>query len=228
MKRLLLAAVTAAFGLAAASPGLAADLPRPVYKAPVYQAPVVAPFSWSGFYVGINGGYGWGKADLSNVLGASSVSPKGALIGGTVGYNMQSGIWVWGLEADFDFSTVKGSDTTVGTICAAGCEVKSKWFGTARGRIGYAFDRWLPYLTGGAAFGDVTGGLTGGATASKTQLGWTVGAGVEYAFLGPWSAKLEYLYADLGKFTCDAATCVVATDVKYKENLVRAGLNYRF
>jgi outer membrane immunogenic protein len=214
-----------ALGLAAVTPGLAADLPRPAYKAPIYTAPAPA-FSWSGFYVGVNAGYGWGKVDLSNIAGTGSVSTKGGLIGGTLGYNMQAGVWVWGLEGDIDYSWVKGSDNT--GICAGGCDGKTTWLGTARGRLGYAIDRWLPYLTGGAAFGDVKVGPTGGTMVSKDQFGWTLGAGLEYAFLGPWSAKIEYFYVDLGKFTCDAASCGVATDIKYKESLVRAGLNYRF
>jgi outer membrane immunogenic protein len=227
MKRLLQAAVAGALTLAASS-ALAADLPRPAYKAPIYTAPAPV-FTWSGFYVGINGGYGWGKVDLSNTLGTGSISTGGGLIGGTLGYNMQSGIWVWGLEGDIDYTWIKGSDSS--GICAAigGCDGKTTWLGTARGRVGYAFDRWMPYFTGGAAFGDIKiDPSAGGAGLSKTQVGWTLGAGLEYAFLGPWSAKIEYLYVDLGKFTCDASSCGVATDVEYKESVVRAGLNYRF
>jgi outer membrane immunogenic protein len=228
MNRLLLSALVGAVGIGLALPAFAADLPRPAYKAPIYTAPTPA-FSWSGFYVGINGGYGFGKADLSNVFGTGSVTMKGALVGGTLGYNMQSANWVWGLEGDIDYSAVKGTDSTAGTLCAVtGCEGKTTWLGTARGRIGYAFDRWLPYLTGGIAFGNFTVGPTGGPSQTKTQVGWTIGAGLEYAFLGPWSAKIEYLYADLGKATCDIATCGVSTDVRFRENLVRVGLNYRY
>ena len=170
MNRFLLAASAGVISMAVSAPGFAADLPRPAYKAPIYTAPAPA-FTWSGFYVGINGGYGWGKADLSNIFATGSVSPKGALIGGTIGYNMQSGVWVWGIEGDLDYSTVKGSETNAGTLCAFGCEGKSTWIGTARGRLGYAMDRWLPYFTGGAAFGNVTIGPTGGTTVSKTQIG---------------------------------------------------------
>jgi outer membrane immunogenic protein len=222
MKRITLAAGAALLTAVLASPSLAADLPR---KAPIYVAP---GFSWTGFYVGINGGYGFGKADLSNTFGTESFNVNGALVGGTVGYNLQTGSWVFGLEGDIDYSWIKGTDTTAGTICAGGCEFRNDWFATGRGRIGYAWDRFLPYVTGGAAFGDMKVGPTGGGTETKTKVGWTAGGGIEYAFLGAWSAKVEYLYADLGTATCSAATCGVDTDIKFKTNVVRAGINYRF
>jgi outer membrane immunogenic protein len=215
---------------AMASPSFAADLPRPAYpyKAPVYVAPA---FSWSGFYVGLNGGYGWGTSKWSNV-GSDEFGVKGWVGGGTIGYNMQTGIWVWGLEGDLDYSTIKGSDAGgFGGVCgpfAGGCETRNRWLATARGRVGYAWDRWLPYLTGGAAFGDIRVTPDGGGTETKTKIGWTAGAGIEYAFLGAWSAKLEYLYVDLGKASCSAANCGIDTDVTFKTNLVRVGVNYRF
>jgi outer membrane immunogenic protein len=226
MKRFTIMACAGLLVAAMASPSFAADLPRPAYKAPIY----VAPFSWSGLYVGINGGYGWGKSDWSSAATTGSAKPKGALGGLTLGYNLQTGAWVWGLEADIDYSWMKGSDNTGTGVCTGtdGCETKNTWLGTARGRIGYSFDRWLPYLTGGAAFGNVKMTPNGGSTTSATRVGWTAGLGVEYAFSGAWSAKLEYLYADLGKATCDAATCGIDTDVSFKTSIARLGLNYRF
>ena len=223
MKCLILTALAGAMGLTLASPSFAADIPR---KAIPFSAPTVAAFSWSGFYVGVNAGYGWGKADLSNAIGSASVSTKGGLFGVTFGYNLQTGVWVWGFEGDLDMSTVKGTDSSL-VICALGCEVKQTWLGTMRGRIGYAFDRWLPYFTGGLAFGDVKTSIGTGSVA-KTQTGWTLGVGTEYAWSGPWSVKFEYLYVDLGSSTCDATTCLLATTTKWKENILRAGLNYRF
>jgi outer membrane immunogenic protein len=139
---------------------------------------------------------------------------------------MQTGNWVWGIEADLDASWIKGTETTV---CGTpGCETRNDWLGTARGRIGYAFDRWMLYATGGGAFGDVK--MTPGAGTSETdnRFGWTAGAGVEWAFMGAWSAKLEYLYVDLGTANCSATTCGASTDVDFKTNLVRVGVNYRF
>ncbi|MBV9558690.1 MAG: porin family protein [Pseudolabrys sp.] len=201
----------------------AADLPAPSYKAPAYISP---SFSWSGFYVGLNAGYGFGKStwDIPPV----SPDPKGFLAGVTLGYNLQTGTWVWGLEGDLDWSNMKGS-----VACGAGtCETKNSWFGTARGRIGYAgWSNWLPYITAGAAFGDIkaTNSLVGSAT--KTKVGWTVGLGVEYALFSNWSVKAEYLYADLGSFDC-GASCggpgVTTDNVSFKTNIIRAGLNYRF
>jgi len=218
--RLILAGMAAL--LTAPLAAQAADLPQP-YKAPAYVAPAVA--SWTGFYIGINGGYGWGTSDWDHPV--VSPKPAGALAGGTVGYNFQTGNWVWGIEADFDWSGMKDSAT-----CGAGtCETKNDWFGTARGRIGYGgWNNWLPYITGGAAFGDVKADNTAATgTTSKTQLGWTAGAGVEYALRSNWSVKVEYLYADLGKFDCGTAcSTTVPDDVSFKANIVRAGVNYRF
>jgi outer membrane immunogenic protein len=196
-----------------------ADLQRN-YKAPAYSAPAYA--NWTGFYLGINGGYGFGKSSWSGGgVSTGDFDVKGAQAGGTAGYNFQTGVWVWGLEGDFDWSGMKGS---VGAL-----ETKNDWMGTARGRFGYAgWNNLLPYITGGAAFGNIKGTAAGISAVSKTNIGWTAGVGLEYAFLGAWSAKVEYLYADLGKATCDAATCGVDTDVKFKTNLVRVGLNYRF
>jgi outer membrane immunogenic protein len=197
----------------------AADLRAP-YKSPAYVAP--AYYSWSGFYVGLNAGYGFGTADWPTPP-PISFKTTGYLAGLTLGYNYQFGAWVWGLEADVDYSSEKGTESACG---GAGCETNLKWFGTARGRIGYAFDRWLPYITAGAAFGNIENSGTAGSE-TKTKLGWTAGLGLEYAFLGAWSAKIEYLYADLGSMTCD--TCFgVSQDIKFKTSIVRLGVNYRF
>jgi outer membrane immunogenic protein len=195
-----------------------ADLQRN-YKAPAYSAPAYA--NWTGFYVGINGGYGFGKSSWSGGgFTTGDFDVKGAQAGGTAGYNFQTGVWVWGLEGDLDWSGMKGS--------TLGLETKNDWMGTARGRFGYAgWNNLLPYITGGAAFGNIKA-TAPGVSVTKTNVGWTAGAGLEYAFLGAWSAKVEYLYADLGKVTCGAADCGVDTDIKFKANLVRVGLNYRF
>jgi outer membrane immunogenic protein len=204
----------------------AADMP---VKGPYYKGPprsVVSYYNWTGFYAGVNGGYGWGTSDWGSP--AVSLKPKGWLAGGTVGYNWQSGAIVYGLEGDFDWADVSDS-----TACGAfACQTKNTWLATARGRLGYAFDRWLPYLTGGAAFGNVKASSTNPAAigASDTLTGWTVGGGLEYAFLGNWTAKIEYLYVDLGSFNCGTGCSpgLVTDNVSFKENVIRAGLNYRF
>jgi len=204
----------------------AADMPikgGPYYKAPPRS--VVSYYNWTGFYAGINGGYSWGNSDWD--FPAVSNKPKGWMAGGTVGYNWQSGAIVYGLEGDFDWADVSAS-----SACGAfTCETKERWFATARGRLGYAFDRWLPYVTGGAAFGDIRASSSNPAAlgGSDTMIGWTVGGGLEYAFLGNWTAKVEYLYADLGKFNCSTCTPALVNDnVSFTQNIVRAGINYKF
>jgi outer membrane immunogenic protein len=224
ISRILGTSIAALSLLAVSVAAQAADIPRPVYKG---VRSVVAYYNWTGFYVGINGGYGWGTSDWT--VPAVSTKPSGWLIGGTLGYNYQVGSWVLGLEGDWDWSDIKDS-----VACGAfSCETKNPWFGTVRGRIGYAFDRWLPYFTGGVAFGKVEASSTNPAApgASDTRTGWTVGGGLEYAFLGNWSAKLEYLYVDLGSFDCSAScsgVAGVASNVDFKTNIIRAGLNYKF
>ena len=201
----------------------AADIPRPAYKG---MHSVVSYYNWTGFYAGVNAGYGFGSSTWS--APAASTKPKGFLAGGTAGYNWQSGAIVYGLEGDFDWSNVKGN---VNCTAALNCETSTSWLATFRGRVGYAFDRWLPYVTVGGAYGNVKATTTaiGGAavsSGSKSELGWTGGAGVEYAFMGNWSAKLEYLYVDLGSF--NAAIAPAVNNVSFKESIVRAGLNYKF
>ncbi len=143
----------------------AADIPRPVYKG---VRSVIAYYNWTGFYAGINAGYGWGTSDwsLGPLATAVSNSPKGFLVGGTLGYNYQTGSFVWGLEGDIAWSDVNGS-----VNCGLGltCETANRWFGTARGRLGYAFDRFMPYVTGGAAFGEVAGQRQPGAAVQRER-----------------------------------------------------------
>jgi outer membrane immunogenic protein len=215
MKNLLLASVgVLALGISTAS---AADIARREVmpaKAPVYVSQL---YNWTGAYVGINGGYGWGSSSFSGPLVGSS-SPTGGLIGGTLGYNYQVGQAVLGLEGDLDWSNINGS-----TICGGvSCSTRNHWLGTTRVRLGYAADRFMPYVTGGAAFGDINNNI-GGLSATSTKAGWTVGGGVEAALAGPWTAKLEYLYVDLGH-----GGGIAGTDASFHTNIVRAGLNYRF
>jgi len=216
--RLILAGVAVATVLAAPVAARAADFP---VKAPAYLEPAA---TWSGFYIGLNGGYGFGKSNWDDP--ALSLSPKGAVYGGTVGYNLQTGAWLWGAEGDYDISNIKGS-----ADCSDGftCETKNTWLATARARLGYAgWDNWLPYITGGAALGNIRVTNSGLDSASRSKLGWTVGAGLEYAFWSSWSVKAEYLYVDLGNFDCGIACGTAPDNVSFKANVVRAGVNYRF
>lgn len=228
MKRVVLAGLTALAAVITMTVANAADLPRQramPAKAPAYVATV---YNWTGTYVGLNGGYGWGRSNWTSGAGTTgSFDVRGGLIGGTLGYNWQMNQLVFGLEGDVDWSNIKG-DSNAG-ICAAGvCETRNTWLGTARGRIGYAFSSVMPYITGGAAFGGVKMSPVGGRSETDTRFGWALGGGVEAAIAGPWTAKLEYLYADLGNANCSTAACAVSTDVAFHTNIVRAGINYRF
>ena len=221
MKRVILAGVSAIAVVTMMSAASAADLPRRHAAMPVKAPEYMAAYNWTGAYIGINGGGAWGRSNWSST--GTDFNTSGGLIGGTVGYNWQTGPVVFGLEGDIDWSGVKGSST-----CAVGvsCETKNDWLGTARGRIGYAFNRVMPYITGGLAVGNVKASTSLGST-DETRAGYAIGGGIEANIVGPWSAKIEYLYADLGKTNC--AACVVGgTDVSFHENIVRAGLNYRF
>jgi outer membrane immunogenic protein len=217
MKKLLLASVgVIALGVTAAS---AADIsrPMPAKAPPIYVEP---PFSWTGFYVGINGGGAWGSSDFSAPLSTGSFDLRGGLVGGTLGYNWQMNALVLGLEGDLDWANISGS-----VACAPGvCETRNNWLGTFRGRLGYAMGRFMPYVTGGLAVGGVKTSVTGFADSSTTRTGWTVGGGLEYAVSGPWSIKVEYDYVDLGR----ASAPVAGSDAKFQSHIVRAGLNYRF
>src|ERR1700742_4507013 len=150
MKRFVVAGLAAGLGFLAlaAMPASAADLPRGQvpYKAPAY----VAQYNWTGFYLGINGGGGFGDSNWNGF--AVSNSPSGGMIGGTAGYNWQGpgSPSVFGLGGDIDATNI-----TDHTICGAlYCQTKNVWFGTVRGRVGYSVDRFLPFFTGGLAVGD--------------------------------------------------------------------------
>ncbi len=226
IRRLLLAGVAlSAFGIGAAG---AADIaPTRPYSMP--KAPVFVPFfSWNGFYLGLYAGYGFGQSEWLNTatnVSTGNFDVSGGLAGGTVGYNWQFGSTVFGLEGDIGWSGLKGSTTT---NCPLSCETRTTWFGTGRGRIGYAFDRFMPYITGGAAFGDIRAEAGGFSGTTKTQFGWVAGVGLEYAFLHNWTAKIEYLYADMGSVQCPAANCGATIDTSLEVNIVRGGLNYKF
>ena len=190
--------------LTLAGGSVAAAQPAPYYQpGPAYN-PI---YTWTGFYVGINGGGGWGSSQWDAV---NSFDVSGGLIGGTVGYNWQFGQVVVGAEGDIDWSGIKGTTTV---LCPGGCETRNKWLATVRGRVGFAFDRFLPYFTGG----------------SISNAGWTVGAGLEVGVVSNVSLKAEYLYVDLGNFNC-GLNCGLApgSNVSFTTNIFRGGANLRF
>jgi outer membrane immunogenic protein len=203
---------------------IAADL-SPRYAQPVVRAaPLYYPgYYWTGFYLGINGGGGWGSSQWDGI-GRFDVS--GGLIGGTIGYNWQINRFVVGAEGDVDWSGIRG--TTI-LFCPPGCNTRNYWLSTVRGRLGYAFDRFLPYVTGGLAVGNINASVPLLPGGSITNAGWTIGAGLEVGVVSNVNLKAEYLFVDLSDFNCGLNCGLLAGgDVSFRANLFRAGLNVRF
>jgi outer membrane immunogenic protein len=229
MKPLLIAGIVA---LVTTGQALAADLPQPPPpppRAPAAYIPAPPPeYSWAGIYVGVNGGYGFGNSKWTvGSVSTGDFNVNGGVAGGTLGGNFQVNQFVFGLEGDIDWSGVHGS-VSCGTPAILACETKGNWLGTVRGRLGFAIDRVLLYGTGGAAFGDIDAGFNGGSFDNVTKVGWAAGAGIEFGIFQNFTARVEYLFVDLGKASCAAASCGAVTDVSLDENLVRAGLDYKF
>jgi len=232
MKRILMA-MASLLAMAAATPSAqAADL------APVKAPPPAPVYNWTGFYIGANGGYGWGRQDPLNVItdrfDRFNVAFSGGLFGGTAGAQLQLAHVVLGFESDLDWTDISGHSILTPTIFGVpqpfllNMTTKMDWLGTARARVGYAADNWLFYATGGLALigaktslvtlaGPVCGtfGVLNCSGTDK-RAGATAGAGVEYGFTPNWSAKLEYLYVTALSFEVSHV------------NIVRAGINYRF
>jgi outer membrane immunogenic protein len=227
MKRILIAGAVA---LAASGQALAADLPQPgpPPQAPAYYKVPQPVFSWTGIYLGVNGGYSFGSSTWNSPgLLPSTNSPDGFLIGGTIGGNYQFNQFVLGIEGDGDWANLNGT-TFSGSCAAFGCTTQSDWLATVRGRAGFAWNRLLFYGTGGAAFGDLRASSGVLPWTSATQVGWTAGGGIEAALSPNWSVKVEYLYVDLGSMSCPVGSCGAPTSVSLNENVIRAGINYRF
>ncbi|MVT53395.1 outer membrane beta-barrel protein [Bradyrhizobium yuanmingense] len=280
MKRIVIG-MAAAMSLFATG-ALAADLAAKPYV----KAPMVDPvWSWTGFYVGANGGYSWGRSRTdvtytNTATGAVIVPPagsvtsasfdmNGAVAGGQAGYNWQSTNWVFGIEGDLNWSDEKGRagfncapTSLAGGACVPGLtflppgaavgttltlDQHLQWFGTVRGRVGIlATPKVLFYGTGGVAFGEIktTGTISGftpagvavasTSSSSDTRVGWTVGAGVEGKITQNWSAKLEYLYVDLGRFSsgpfslAPLPTIAASASSRFTDHILRAGINYQF
>ena len=219
MKNYLLSGV-AALGLLAAGAASAADLPA--RKGPV-MAPVYAPvFTWTGFYVGANAGYGWGNVNAGTTFATRTVTigdTDGFVGGGQIGYNYQMGQFVLGLEAD-----IQGADLKTGTN-VFGDSVSTDFYGTVRARVGVAFDRILPYVTGGWAYGNVKTTIGGVGSTDKTHTGgYALGAGIEYAFTNNLVGGVEYMYVDLGEKNVFNSGVKVGHDF----SVVRARLSYKF
>ncbi len=272
--KFLVAVLIALFG---ATSALAADLPARTYtKAP---ATIDPGYNWTGFYIGGNLGYSWGRSSDSSTLtnGAGTVlfssggssNLDGIVGGGQIGYNWQMQNWVWGFEADIQGTGERGSQdpscpvgfctpSTVlpgfralvilvpGAAVPISLDQKIDWFGTVRARAGVLVSpNVLLYATGGLAYGEVNSSETiagSGFSNTDTRVGYTVGAGVEGAIGGNWTAKLEYLYVDLGHTSGSFATTIPAFGAgtvasgtltsaynsHITDNVLRVGLNYKF
>jgi outer membrane immunogenic protein len=202
------------------SPAFAGDLgeggpppppppPYAAYPGPVAPLPYVVPPRWYGPYAGLNLGYEWGS--LSNL----SVNPNGVVAGGQLGYNWQNGQFVFGAETDLQLSD---ADATF-----ASYQFSNPWFGTMRGRAGIAYGYTLFYATAGLAYGEGKFDFAG-LSQSNTSLGWTAGAGIEFAFTPCWSVKAEYLYYNLGPQTYQ----LTGVNTTFSSEVLRVGVNYRF
>jgi outer membrane immunogenic protein len=206
-------------------------------------------FNWTGWYIGINGGGGWGQTSHTAAVGITGIpglpglttgnfNARGGVVGGTLGYNYQFSQFLVGAETDLDWSNIRG--TFNGSVVipggSAGFSLSSQlqWLDTARVRAGMVWDRVLFYGTAGAALGGVNATAQASAAASgigaavtaadtQTRFGWTAGAGVEYAFTDNLSAKLEYLYVGLG-----SQNQITIDKVNFNTNIVRGGINLRF
>jgi outer membrane immunogenic protein len=238
MKKILLASV-ALFGFAGAAS--AADLPvRAAPPAPIIAAAPI--FTWTGFYVGAQIGYGWNANDNDIVLPTGFVvqsgdfgdSGDGFLAGVHAGYNYQIGSFVVGLEGDIE--GVFGDDDDDLVIVGPGGVVFTNygfagnaldWQGSIRARAGFAFDRALIYATGGFAFAGVSDGFGLVGDNDDTLTGWTLGAGIEYAFTNNLTTRLEYRYTNYdGGDNFFNNVALGSNDIEF--HTIRAGLSYKF
>jgi outer membrane immunogenic protein len=249
MKRLLLTTVSA-LALISARPSLAADLGT---RLPVKAPPaMVRAFSWTGCYLGGHVGWGWGQKTFADTPNGDLVdffipgpqtsmdfTTNGFLGGGQIGCDYQFATnWVVGVEGNFSWADISGSNTVPGGILnntplTVTADAKTDWLASVTGRLGYAWDHWLLYAKGGAAWAHDKYNFTsylGTWAASQTRSGWTVGGGLEWAFTDNWSTKLEYQFYDFGNrdvsFINGSHSDV--ENVKQQIQTVKLGLNYRF
>ncbi len=237
MKRIVLSLFAATAMTAAAS---AADLPRRAQ--PAYIAPV---FTWTGFYAGLNAGYGFFNDENLDGVYSNNKSEGGFVGGGQFGYNYQMGSIVLGLEADIQYASLsrKAFDSAYTRYGYVDGEFKNEvsWYGTVRPRIGFVpMDRLMIFVTGGLAYGQVensvsvvarNGSYNAQESKDDTRIGWTVGAGAEYAVTNNITVRGEYAYVDLGSkdqafFAGREIPAYLSTNNNF--HVVRAAVNYKF
>lgn len=227
MKKLLSSVAFAALLTSAAHSADAVVEPAAPPAAPV------AAYDWTGLYVGGTLGYGWGSYTPFDATGnGPSIDVDNFLYGGLIGYNWQHNNLVFGLEADIqngpDGITAQGTSGPTWSCNTGDCNADINYWGSVRGRLGFAHNEWLFYGTGGWAYGDVDGGIfnsdqQGGGSAD----GWAAGAGIEWGYQN-WSARVEYLHVDLGDipFGTGSGSNPFKGDGDF--DVVRFGVTYRF
>jgi outer membrane immunogenic protein len=243
MKRILLTTVSLGV-LGLVSPALGADLPT-YTKAPVVASPV---YDWSGFYVGVFGGGGFGNHNINNATGPASsfanytanYSSQGGVAGGEAGFNLQSGNVVVGIEADGFWSGMRGNDSAAiaaGSFPIASVDADNlRWGGTLRARGGIAVDRWMLFFTGGWAFGDIlhtnTDPVLGVDQFTVHANGLTAGGGIQYALLNNLIGKVEYRYYNFNGYNRPGSPLTpngqlpFTTETTY--SVITVGLDYKF
>jgi outer membrane immunogenic protein len=246
MKRIFLGSFLGTIALAAqvAGPATAADLTRaPPAPAPVYtKAPIIAPYSWTGIYLGGNLGGGWVNKCWTNLGTFSTLSLNegcgtisGFLGGGQIGGNYQVGAWVLGIEGAGDWSNIKGDHISTNAP-ADTLRAKVDSIAMVTGRVGYAADSVLFYGKGGVAWAhDKYSEIFQGASfgdATQWRAGWTAGAGIEWGFAPSWSVAFEYDYLGLGTKSVGLVNPTSGTvanfeNVQQNINMATVRLNYR-
>ena len=245
-RRLILAALSFALATQLAS---AADMPT---KAPPHVAPIAPEFNWNGFYVGAHVGYGWSTTDTDSfsvatgaLAGTASTDRSGWLGGGQVGFNwMFAQRWVLGIEGDIAGADIHDNAVNCSATGCAQSDTTANWLGTVRGRLGYAWNNWFLFATGGGAWVHhstdrtiiastaLPAAVGSVASASGTDGGWTVGGGLEWGFAPHWSAKLDYLYIQYDGSSTFTYPAFPAADRRNEStthlNVVRLGVNYLF
>ncbi|WP_441236465.1 outer membrane protein [Bradyrhizobium sp. 930_D9_N1_4] len=230
-KNLLLAAVSLV-ALSATAPALAADLAaRPYTKAP---AMIAAVYDWSGFYIGINGGGGSSHSTWDLVGGGreGSHDATGGTVGGQIGYRMQSGQWVFGVEGQGNWADFSGDNASA--LFATRNRSKIDSFGLITGQVGYAWNNVLVYAKGGAAVVgskfDVISTASGAVLASNDQTRWggTVGAGLEFGFAPNWSVGVEYNHIFLQDKDVTFALVPSTDRIRQDVDMGLVRLNYKF
>lgn len=241
------AAIVGAF----ATSSYAADLavrPQPMQSPAIME---MATSTWTGFYLGGHGGWGWAHSSSTAVTGngnfpvgstTSDSRPDGGVVGVQGGYNYQFGQWLVGIEGDYSFADIKGDDSVISALGnTSTSRGKYTWLADVTGRLGYAgWNGWLVYVKGGGAWThhddnstltSPAGAVISTSTGSENRHGWLIGGGAEWMFMRGWSAKIEYNYLDFGTETVTRNVSTGATnlrDNKLNMSLLKGGINFHF